>query len=73
MMQELSALEVLQVDDVVETIKSGLGLDKDNFVLSANFEEFELDSTDVLKNLQMISSDDSSDSEGSSKNEYILR
>ena len=54
-MQELSALEVLQVDDVVEAIKSGLGLDKDNFVLSANFEEFELDSTDVLKNLQMIS------------------
>ena len=54
-MQELSALEVLQVDDVVEAIKSGLGLNKDNFVLSANFEEFELDSTDVLKNLQMIS------------------
>ena len=55
MMQELSALEVLQVDDVVEAIKSGLGLDKDNYVLSANFEEFELDSTDVLTNLQMIS------------------
>ena len=54
-MQELSALEVLPVDDEVEAIQSGLGLDKDNYVLSANFEEFELDSTDVLKNLQMFS------------------
>ena len=55
MMRELSAFEVFPVGDKVEAIKSGLGLGKDNYVLSANFAEFELDSTDVLTNLQMFS------------------
>ena len=52
--QQIAAFEVIPIDDLVEEVQQELGLKKDEFILSENFKEFELDSSDIVKNLQIL-------------------
>ena len=54
-MQELSAFEMLPIEDKIDQIQSDMSIFKDNYALSANFADFDLDSTNVISNLQVYS------------------
>ena len=46
---------MLPLEEEIELIKNSVGLEKDDFLLTQNFAEFDLDSSDVISNLQIFS------------------
>ena len=47
-------LQFIPVDKYIEELEAWMGLERDVFVLTENFSDFELNSTSVMMNLQII-------------------
>ena len=47
-------LQFIPVDNYIEELEAWMGLERDVFVLTENFSDFELNSTSVMMNLQII-------------------
>ena len=51
---KISDFDYLPVEDLIEEMEDSVGIEKDAVVLSENFRDFELDSSDMIRNLQVV-------------------
>ena len=54
MIVEISDFQLIPVEETIEHMEDRLGIHNDGIALSDNFIDFELDSTDMIRNLQII-------------------
>ena len=54
LIHEIADFSIFPVEDIVDELESTIGIVNDGFILTENFKEFELDSTDLSRNLQII-------------------
>lgn len=51
---QISEFQLIPVEETIERMEQGLGIQNDGLAISQNFIDFELDSTDVIRNLQIV-------------------
>ena len=51
---QIATFDLAPVESIIEGAEEKLGIENDGFILSDNFAAFDLDSTDLIRNLQIL-------------------